>query len=325
MSHVHPKFEWFINKFSPDVSRLNANSKGFILAKEFRRVGDKTIKNNQYRQLMKLAVPDFATDNGMTSSHSKYAIRFNSSPVTVTLFDENLLTHQILKFLPPLYLLEVNPDTGEITDGEDWKTHNIYWSSIIESLIVYENTGEFKTNFSSRDEQFFIIEVKKWIYVYEILKYGWDKIKSYENLKYERDNELAHTLKHQNHNDCFKYTLMCASESHWRNRRVDLVNRPYMQRKILDNINNTKNNGVNEKDIKALLKDINWERNKISDHCAALNWLIEAAQQIQNDEVKRALIQLLETRREIKEAVYLIVNRRSAPKRQENYNKKHNT
>jgi hypothetical protein len=315
MSITELDFQWFINNFYHNLSRMKADEKGFIRASEFKKVGSssKNINAGQYRELMKLAVDrGFATDNGERPLHNKYAIRFNSSSKSndVTLFDKDLLADRVLKFLPPLYLLEVNPDTGEITDGEDWKTHNIYWSSIIESLIVYENTGEFKTDFLFRDEQFFIIGVKKWVCVYEILKYGW--------------NEIACTdpFKNKNYNDCFKCILMCASESHWRNRHKNLINRPPTQRKHLSNI---KNNGVNEKYIKGLLVGMDWEPIDDVGRYAALNWLKDAAIHIQNDKVAEALKKLLETEQGRNDEVYKIVNRLSDPKRQENYVKKHNT
>lgn len=314
MLDIDSELQWFIDKFSPIYSTLTSDKNGFIVASEFRRVSSSSDKAKfnikKFRELMKSAVPDFATDNGMSTYSPKYAIRFNLSPVTATLFDENLLTDKILKFLPPLYLLEVNPDTGEITDGEDWNIHNIYWSSIIESLIVYENTGEFKTNFSPRDERFFIIGVKKWVYVYEILKYGWNEI------------AWADPFKKENYNDCFKCVLMCASESHWRNRHKNLINRPPIQRKHLSDI---KNNGVNKKYIKGLLVGMDWEPIDDVGRYAALNWLKEAAKQSQNDKVVEALKKLLETERGRNDEVYTIVNRLSDPKRQEKYAKKHNT
>ena len=311
MSQTDSRLEWFIGKFYRTFSTTKADRNGFIIASEFRRFGDKAITNGQYRQLMKLAVDrDYATDNGIAPNQCKYAIRFNSSLVNVRLFDKDLFVVDLFGNLPP----------GEIfatsTDIEKWKIHKDYWLSVIESLIIYENTGEFKTNFSPRDERLFIFGIKKWVYVYEILKYGWKEIKLYENLKYEKSEiELAHTLKHQSHNDCFKYILMCVCKSHWNNRHVNLVNRPYTQRKVLDDINNKGISGGGiEKLIEKLLVGINWERNKIADHCASLNWLIEAAKQIQNGEVKRALEELLETLEEIKATSYTIVNR--CPKRQ---------
>jgi hypothetical protein len=297
ISITESDFNWFIDSFYHTSLRMERDKKGFIKASEFKRVASssKNLNTGQYRQLMKLAVDkDYATDNDNSPNNCKYAIRFNSSPVPVRLFDKDLLADRVLKFLPPLYLLEVNSDTGEITDGEDWKIHNIYWSSIIGSLIVHENTGEFKTNFSSRDEQFFIVGLKKWVYVYEILKYGWNEI------------AWADPFKKENYNDCFKCILMCASESHWRNRHKNLINRPVTQRKRLDSI---KSNGINRQDVDRLRHGMAWNRDDIAGIYAALNWLKEAAKQSQDPHVKSALSRLKEIDKEIEMGVYTIVRR----------------
>ena len=213
MLKIDSKFEWFIDKFSCSFSRLKADRNGFVLAQEFRRVSDKTVSSEQYRKLMKLAVDrHYATDNDTNPNLCKYAIRFNSSPVKVTLFDENLFMDAAINYLPPLYLLPVNIRTSvETTDDEDWKKCNSYWSSIIESLTVYQKTGILP----GKNNKLLQVALKKWICVYEILKYGWNDI------------ELADQLKKGNYNNCFKCIFICASISHWENLHKNLINRPY--------------------------------------------------------------------------------------------------
>ena len=136
---------------------------------------------------------------------------------------------------------------------------------------------------------------------------------------------------------------MCVSESHWRNRHKNLINRPCTQRQHLSNI---KNNGVNEKDIKGLLVGMDWEPIDDVGRYAALNWLKDAAIEIQNqrDAAKKiqdkkdaaieiqhqkfalALSQLQKVGQEIQlDENYKEVNRRSDKKRQEKYEDKHST
>ena len=308
MLKIDSKFEWFIDKFSCSFSRLKADRNGFVLAQEFRRVSDKNVSSEQYRKLMKLAVDrHYATDNDTNPNLCKYAIRFNSLPVKVTLFDEDLFMDAAINYLPPLYLLPVNLHTSvETIDDEDWKKCNSYWSSIIESLTVYQKTGILP----GKNNKLLQVALKKWICVYEILKYGWNDI------------ELVDPLKKGNYNNCFKCIFMCASISHWGNLHKNLINRPHTQRKYLINI---KNNGVNRKDIEGLLLGISWDRgDDVAERYAALNWLKEAAKQSKDHRVKRALKQL-ETQQDIEDAVYTIVNRLSDKKRQEKYAEKYIT
>ena len=308
MSSVDSKIERFIDKFSLTSSTLKADENGFIKASEFRRAGSKDLSSPQYRALMKLAVDrGCAVDNGMSQTHSKYAIRFNSSPVKVTLFDEDLFMDAAINYLPPLYLLPVDLYTNvETIDNEDWKECNSYWSSIVESLIIYQKTGVLP----GKNNKLLQMALKKWICVYEILKYVWTDI------------ELADPLKKGNYNNCFKCIFICASISHWENLHKNLINRPHTQRKHLSNI---KNNGVNRKDIEGLLQGITWDRgDDVAERYAALNWLKEAAKQSKDHRVKRALKQL-ETQQDIEDAVYTIVNRLSDKKRQEKYAEKHIT
>jgi predicted negative regulator of RcsB-dependent stress response len=70
---------------------------------------------------------------------------------------------------------------------------------------------------------------------------------------------------------------------------------------------------------------MNRERCDVAGRYAALNWLIKAAKQSQNHEVKQALGKLEALLKTQSDEVYTLVNRLSDPKRQEKYERKHNT
>ena len=153
MLNMDSKFNWFINKFSLASTRLRSDKNGFTIASEFHRTGDKTIKNSQYRQLMKLAADrHHATDNGMSSSHSKYAIRFKFLPVETRLFDKELLKDNLFFYnLVTEIILSQNPSLIEfIAPDGDWERHTLYWMSILQTFNIYEDTGEIETDILSK-------------------------------------------------------------------------------------------------------------------------------------------------------------------------------
>jgi hypothetical protein len=295
MSNIDSKFDWFVDKFSFTSARLNSDENGFIKALEFRRSGRKDINSNSYRQLMKMAVDrGYATDNGMNPTHSKYAIRFNSSPTRTRLFDRELLEDYL--FFYGLVTSIVRPQNFCHGYVDDWKLHTLYWLSILRAFIIYEDTGEIETDFLSKslNKESFNLMVVKLIHAYKILKYGWSNI------------QLSDPLKHQNYNDCFKSILKCFCEIYWNARHENSINRPQTQRKALDNIKNTV---VNEKDVDRLKHDLDWNRDDIAGRYAALNWLKKAVEQSQDLHVKSALQQLESIQKEQAEAVYTKVRR----------------
>jgi hypothetical protein len=294
-------FKWFIDNFHHTSSRITADENGFIKASEFKRVASssRNLNTKQYRQMMKLAVDrDYATDNSESQNDCKYAIRFNSSLVPVRLFDKELLTDLVFDNLPHLSELRPNIEKASRARIECWKIHKLYWLDVQKALTIYENTEEFKADFLPihTNKQEFTMTIKKLVYSYEILKYGWNDI------------QLVDPLKHLNYNDCFKTILMCFCKVRWDIQNNPPVYRPVTQRKRLDSI---KKIGINRKDVDILSKGMILEADDIPGRYAALNWLIKAAKQSQNDKVKKALSELEALIKTQANVVYTIVNRLS--------------
>jgi hypothetical protein len=312
MSDIDSELQWFINKFSPIYSTLTSDKNGFIVASEFRRVSSSSDKAKfnikKFRELMKSSVPDFATDNGMSTYSSKYAIRFNLSPVPARLFDKELLTDLVFDNLPHLSELRPNVERASRARIECWKIHKLYWLDVQKALTIYENTEEFKADFLPihTNKQEFTITIKKLVYSYQILKHGWNDI------------QLVDPLKHQNYNDCFKTILMCFCKVRWDIQNNLLVYGSVTQRKRLDSI---KANGINRQDVNRLSKGMILEPDDIPGRYAALNWLIKAAKQSQNDNVKKALNELEALLKIQANEVYTIVNRLSRKNDKKNTSK----
>jgi hypothetical protein len=306
MSNIDSNFEWFISSFCLNSSNLNRDVNEFIKASEFKRVASssRNINSGGYRQLMKLSVDrGYATDNGMNPSHSKYAIRFNSSSTTARLFDRELLENNLFfDNLARVTSIELIFHTGEFeADFENRIIHTTYWQGVHRAFILYEDTGEFKADFlpCHLDKQSFVLMIRKWVCVYEILKYGWNDI------------QLLDPLRHQNYNDCFKSILKCFCEIYWSARHENQINRPQTQRKALDNIKNT---SVNRKDVDKLRHGLDWKRDDDAGRYAAMNWLKKAVVQNTNTNVISALQQLEIIQKEQEEAVYTKVGRQERRK-----------
>jgi hypothetical protein len=299
MSITESDFQWFINNFDPTLSKMTKDEKGFIKASEFKRVASssRNLNAKQYKELMKLAVDrGYATDNDKSPTDCKYAIRFSSSPVPVRLFDKDLLMDKpFFDNLATATLLRENLCIGDFrADYESWIIHTFYWQCVHRALVIYENTGEFKTGFlpENIDKQRFDVIVNRLTCAYEILKYGWNDI------------QLAYSLKNDNYNDCFKYLLEDLCEIKWKCRHENLMDSHHTQRKRLDDI---RQNRVNRKDGGRLLFGDTNQNKDPAGHSFTMKWLIEVAKQSEDPNVKSALSRLEKILKEQEKGVYRIV------------------
>ena len=201
-SDIH--IDWFIMTFKDEKSKDGSLKE--IRARDIWQLGDRKIETCEYRKLMQLAYEKkHVCCKDYPCYHRKYSVCFDLDRYpTIDRFDLELLSHPMMKNLPPSEMLD---SSTNITENEIllWKAYKIQWTEILKAFYQYQNEGIVKGDsfpdwWSDDTKRIVSAETNIYIYKYKAMKLGWEKVYIYRP-----------DLSGNNYNDIFLKIMMVNS------------------------------------------------------------------------------------------------------------------